>query len=437
MSSEFVSAPTDPTSTERLAATGLRYELVDATPDGGFRAWWDAVGRGFLGSRDTVEQIEQQRGYFARRRMVGVFDDSAADAASPLATVASWPADLTVPGHASVRAWAISDVTVAPTHRRRGVATQLLEGELRTAAALGLPVAMLTVSESTIYGRFGFGVAALARTLTVETKRARWIGPTAPGRVHFVTAEQLLTEGLALVERTRLATPGHISYDGALWERQVGLLVGDEKAKGLRFVRYDDVDGVAQGFAIYRLDEDGPDFTKNKLTVNYLVGATVEASAGLWRFLLEHDLVATVTASLRPIDEPLRWMVADFRAVTTSDIDHLWARILDVPAALEARRYAGEGRVVIAVTDPLGFAAGTWVIAVADGRATVTAVGETPDGAGDDAPVATLTAAALASIYLGTVTASTLAVAGRITGETATLDALFASPVAPSLDIWF
>jgi predicted acetyltransferase len=54
-------------------------------------------------------------------------------------------------------------------------------GELRTAAELGVPIAALTVSESTIYGRFGFASAAQAAHWEIDTRHVRWAGPTPAG----------------------------------------------------------------------------------------------------------------------------------------------------------------------------------------------------------------------------------------------------------------
>jgi predicted acetyltransferase len=142
------------------------------------------------------------------------------------------------------------------------------------------------------------------------------------------------------------------------------------------------------------------------------------------------DLVSKVTADLRPLDEPLRWMISDVRAIKTSDIDHLWTRILDVKAALEARTYEASGRIVIAVTDRLGFAEGTFALDIAEsGTAVVTAVDEPAD--------VFLSVNELSSIYLGGVSPLALARADRISGDAALLATMFSSPVAPWLDIWF
>ncbi|MGU7753863.1 GNAT family N-acetyltransferase, partial [Klebsiella pneumoniae] len=77
-----------------------------------------------------------------------------------MATVDSWVSELTVSPGRTIPLWSISAVTVAPTHRRRGIATAMLTGELRAAAAAGYALAGLTVTEATIYGRWGFSPAA-------------------------------------------------------------------------------------------------------------------------------------------------------------------------------------------------------------------------------------------------------------------------------------
>lgn len=423
--------PIDEISRARLAAGGLRLDVLDLDDAAAYEAWFRAENRGFHGAEPTAEHIAWRRTFpHDTDRATGVWDDTVANPAEPVATTLCWPADLTVPGHRSVPAWAVSGVTVAPTHRRRGIARALMEAELRTASARGLPVAMLTVSESSLYARYGYAPAALARDVTVQTRRVRWNVPAPAGRVHFVTAEQLREDGATIVERARLQTPGQISYSGVLWDRQLGFSPNDQNAKALRFIRHDDADGTPQGFAVYRLVENADDFTEHELVLQTLVTTTTDAYVGLWRFLVEMDLVSTISAHLRPVDEPLRWMIDDFRAVRIRELDHLWVRILDVPAALAARTYARSGRIVIEVTDPLGFADGTWLLDVADsGGATVTPSTEPAD--------VTATVNALGSLYLGGANLRHLVATGSVTGDAERLDGLFRAPVEPYLSIWF
>jgi predicted acetyltransferase len=61
-----------------------------------------------------------------------------------------YPQTLSVPGGA-LPAGAVSWVSVAPTHRRRGVMRAMMEGQLRRMSAAGLPFAVLWAAESTLY----------------------------------------------------------------------------------------------------------------------------------------------------------------------------------------------------------------------------------------------------------------------------------------------
>ncbi len=428
----FRTLPADAASTDALAAAGLRYGLVGADPDER-DAFSQAVSRGFYSSIAEAEELYEAREAYDERRTTAVWDDSAAEPETPVATVDSWPTPLTMPGGGSLPAWAISGVTVAPTHRRRGVARALLEGELRTARALRLPIAALTVSEATIYGRFGFAPAASAVDLVIDTRRAAWTGPQAKGRVHFVQRDALRTIAPGIQQRARVA--GDVDRWPGYWDRLLGLRASlAKKAADLRAVRYDDERGEPQGFVVYRVKDAGADFTRHPVEVVDLVAATTDAYAGLWRYLLELDLVHEITVDLRSVDEPLRWMVADPRAVRTrAHSDHLWTRILDVAVALEGRRWQTAGEIVLEVTDPLGFAAGRFSLAVdAAGRATVMTT---------DAPAeVALDAGALAAVHLGGTSPLTLAAAGRAVGGQEALERLHAlavTPVPPRLSFWF
>jgi hypothetical protein len=88
--------------------------------------------------------------------------------------------------------------------------------------------------------------------------------------------------------------------------------------------------------------------------VRMLVGLVPEAEAALWRYLFDMDLAGTIKLSGRPLDDPVRWRLADPRRLRVTDVgDHLWVRLLDVPGALAARRYAVADALVLEVTDAL------------------------------------------------------------------------------------
>jgi len=438
LDTSFHDAPIDPELTAQLAAQQLDVRRVDDASRAEVDAWLDAVSRGFLdGERnDTQRQAFFDRG--AYRRKLGVFDPAAVHAETPVATFASWGTRLTVPG-GEVSACAISSVTVAPTHRRRGLLRGVMAGELRTAAAAGFAVAALTVSESGIYGRFGFAPAASAAHWEIDVRRAGWRGPDpAPreaGRIDFVTREEgrALAEGLH--DRVRAATPGEIDMPGGHWDRFFGTRPDAEKAEALRVVQYRSPAGEVEGLALYRVAENHDDFAASAIDLDMLLAATDAAYAGLWRFFLSMDLIGTIRAGELSVDEPLWWMIADQRAATITVRDHQYVRVLDVAAALQGRRYDVEDDLVLEVDDPLGIAAGTFALrTAADGTARVDEAAPA-EGA---ALHVRLGVAELSAILLGGVSPSTLARAGRLrTDDPSRLTRVFAGTKTPSLGFWY
>ena len=420
------SLPIDATSAATLAGDNLSMRLVDTSDTAAYEAWVRVGNRGFHGLELSDEHAVGMMAGMADRRTTAIYDGD-----EPVGTANSFPSPVTVPGGAQLPSWAISMVTVAPTHRRRGIARELLHSELRAAKALGIPMAMLTVSESTIYGRFGFAPATMAASLTINTRRARYVGPVPAGSVRFTSIEALRPQVDALYARWRVTSPGEIEVWPRRWDQIVGLTDDAKKdvTKLPRAVRFDDANGQLQGFAVYKVKENEADFPASTADLKYLMAVTPDAYAALWRYLLELDLVATITAHLRPADEPVRWQVSDFRAIRVETYDHLWLRILDVPAVLREREFYAPIDLVLEITDSLGHAAGRY-------RVTAERVErvETP---------ADLTMAIneLSALYLGGVSAPTLHTAGRITehtaGAVAQLDAAFRSPQTPWLSVWF
>src|SRR6185369_3867031 len=77
------------------------------------------------------------------------------------------------------------------------------------------------------------------------------------------------------------------------------------------------------------------------------------ATAALWRFLLDVDLVKEVTADSRPLDDPVDLLLADPHDLSVTAVDdELWLRLVDVPTALAARGYADAPPVLLGVHDP-------------------------------------------------------------------------------------
>ncbi len=428
--------PVDELSRERLAAGGLELRRVANDDEAAFDGWFRAVARGFLDGEPSDERRDGAFEALSYRRLIGVYDPSAPVAATPVATFDSWVEELSVPGGRGIPSCAISAVTVAPTHRRRGIARAMMEGELRQAAAAGVPVAVLTVSEATLYGRYGFASAAPGASWRIESRRAGWAGPLATGRVDFIPPEEWAALADDLHERVRLRSPGELAMPRGHWGRFARTNPGAQDPGKARAVQYADAQGRVTGAAVYSVEENHDDFTKSTATISYLLAEDSDAYAGLWRFFLQLDLIGEVRADQLSVDEPLLWMIADQRAAQVTVRDHQYVRILDVPAALEARAYGAPGVFALDVSDPLGVAEGRWILRVdADGRGAVEPwEGEAPHGA----VVVELGIAELSAAYLGRVSLATLAFAGRV--ETSDADAAaraFAWHATPRLSFWY
>jgi predicted acetyltransferase len=387
----FHDAPLDAAMSEALANQGLRIEQIDNATRVQNDPWLSAVARGFLEDEPVEVRREAFVGHTAHRRKLGVYDATCPQPEIPVATFASWPTELTVPG--------------------------------------------CTVSASTIYGRFGFGAAAAAANWEIRTRRAGWIGPEAPGRVDFVSRDQAREVAEALHERVRVTSPGEIALPGGHLNRFFGTSPDAEKAERLRTIQYRSPAGEVDGLAVYRVVENPDDFSESTLELSWLLAATDDAYAGLWRFLLEMDLIALLRASELGLDEPLWWMIADQRAAKITVTDHQYVRILDVPAALTSRRFGAADTIALEVDDSLGIAGGTFIATTdAEGRATVEAVDAPPAGG----PLLRLGVRELSSLFLGGVSVSTLARAGRVEADDPTRIArVFQTVESPRLSFWY
>lgn len=436
VSTDYLAQPIHPATRERLQGSGLRMDLADSSDAAVMEAWSDSTNRGFHGGALTAERHAEYLEANRARRNTGVWDDSSSSP-EPVGTSNSWVSRLAVPGERTIQSWAISSVTVASTHHKRGIARALLEAELGAAAGAGMPMAMLTVSESSLYQRYGFAPAAFAGDYEFDIRKTHWIGPNPEGRVEYISLQQFADALTELHPRVLPRSPGQVD----IWPLRVKQLSGtsaadEDRAKKLRAIRYLDAAGATRGIALYRLAGGDTDFTAHTLHVEHLVTETDDAYAAIWRYLLEVPLVSWVKVEHQRLEEPILWMITDWRAATVTVWEHQYLRILDVPAVFSARGYVADGSIVFDVTDPYGYASGRWQLTVQDG------VGRVMPATDDtEVPALSLGVSELSALYLGGVKAMTLVSAGRIResapGAAALADGLLRSAVTPFLSIWY
>jgi predicted acetyltransferase len=405
----------------------LQVRTIDASEIGD---WVACMGVGFL--RPRAEGFaEYFLGEIDLDRTWGAFDSGRV-----VGTLRSFATRLTVPGPAEQDASAITNVTVVPTHRRQGLMRDMVIADLDSSIERGESLGILIASEYPIYGRFGYGAAIESATYTVDARTARF-RQSGTGRIELVDRDTMRKEAPALYERLRIRRPGSIERDDRLWDRILHEeeVPGAEPPKGYCAL-YRSESGEIDGYLLYQAEPkwDGMGRAQGTLTVDELVSVTPAAYRRLWQFCCGVDLVTTVQAADRPVEEPLAWLLYDGRAVHQSArFDFVWVRILDVCAALSARRYLVEGRVVIEVKDELGFATGRYEL---EGDADGASCTRTSDPAELSLPVD-----ALGSVYMGGVSLRLLAGAGRVEehhdGALDRADLMFRSAVIPWCSTWF
>jgi len=279
----------------------------------------------------------------------------------------------------------------------------------------GEPLSVLWASESSIYGRYGFGMANRHATREIERAHATLAdsGPSR-GEVRLIEKDEALDRFPAVLDQVADRYPGMIRRTPLKWETDLSDLESWRGgATANRYAMYEE-DGVGLGYARYRIKEDWKDgHSQSTLLPNEVVGVTDAATLGLWRFLFGIDLIKTVRARVRPLRDPLAYLLTDPRRLSFKVTEGIWVRVLDVQAALEARRYSVEGAVTIEVSGP-------------DDVAGVYRLEGGPDGAScrraDEAPDLRMGVAQLGMRYLGDHDFATLAAAGLVHGEREALD---------------
>ncbi len=133
---------------------------------------------------------------------------AAYDQGRPVGFAAAYAFDLTIPG-GQLPCAGVTWVGVLPSHRRRGILRDFMRRQLEDVKSWGEPIAALWASESAIYGRFGYGLAAPG--LSAKSDRLRFQLKEAPGPdaiVRLVDAEEAYEVFPPIYEQIRTARAG-------------------------------------------------------------------------------------------------------------------------------------------------------------------------------------------------------------------------------------
>ncbi len=394
-------------------------------PPGEVRRFLEVGGKTFA-EETSAESAERDENVLDAERLYAAYDGEAI-----VGTAADFELKLTVPG-GELRAAGVTLVGVLPTHRRRGIMTQLMRTELDAIAARGEPLAILWASEEAIYGRFGYGMATVRASIDADRDRIRFRGDPPPvGSIRLVDEDEAASVLPPIYDRVRRETPGMFARSEKWWTNyRLPDPQHRRRGAGPRFFAVLTLDGVDEGYARYRVKDDWKDgIPASSLRVIEALATSPLATRELWRFLFGIDLVARVEAWILPPDHPLFLLVTEPRRLRLRLGDALWLRIMDIEQAMSGRTYAANAELTFELTDALRPEnAGAWRLKASESDVRVTR-------ADPGSAELLLDVADLASVYLGAFTFRQLAGAGRVEeradGALERADALFRTPSAP------
>ncbi|MFI0962132.1 GNAT family N-acetyltransferase [Streptomyces sp. NPDC021080] len=390
--------------------------------------WYENLIRAFGGVAESSEERELWSALTEYDRSLGVWDGK-----DCVGTAGAFSFRVTVPGGASVPAAGVTMVSVAATHRRRGVLTAMMRRQLDDVRAGGEALAVLVASEPVIYGRFGYGIATSSISAEIDTARVTLAVPpgTDDVRLRYAAPGDVLEACEAVYARVVPQRPGMLARRPG-WQRLMLLDPASERsgASPLQCV-VAERDGEIVGYTRFRVKPEwGPAGHNGVVTTVDLEGLDPAVRAALWRFLFDIDLTSTLRTRGRPVDEGWQHLVSDIRRCQLRVKDSLHVRLVEVGAALEARTYQAPVDVVFEVEDPFcPWNEGRWRL-TGDAKGAVCVRTE-------DAPDLALSVRELGAAYLGGVSLASLAAGGRVRelrhGALAEAATAFASVVAPWL----
>jgi predicted acetyltransferase len=387
--------------------------------EGDHRAYLESIAVGFS-EHLTDEHAPKLESVLEFDRAIAAYDGD-----RMVGNAAAISIELTIPGGVLPTA-GITTVGVHPTHRRRGALRQMMRFQLDDVHRRGEPLAALWASEGGIYQRFGYGLASLRAGIKLDRHRSAFRRPhTFSGRIVMVSEDEARSAFPTVYDAARPTRPGFFTFSPAFWDAEVFYFPERwRRGRGEPFHVLHDAGGTVDGYVRYAIREGD----ESEVSVLDMVAVTPAAHLDLWRYLADIDLMTRIESWNVAVDDPILLAVAEPRKLDMSIGDALWLRIVDLSSALAARRYRGDGRLVLEVEDEFcPWNDGRWSMVVEHGIALV-------EPATDAADV-TCDVSDLAAAYLGAFSFAQLAAAGRAAerspGGVERADSLFRTDRAP------
>ncbi|MFG2721872.1 GNAT family N-acetyltransferase [Streptomyces sp. NPDC048416] len=320
-------------------------DVPESDVDRALELWW-------LVYHDRPDEPEKRA--YHRAMVLGCDRIGAYDGDALVGFLVAHRFTLSVPG-GELPCPGLTFVSVAPTHRRRGVLSGMIAEVFRRCAEHGRPIAALWATEAAIYGRFGFGAGTYGTSVEIDSTRplALRVDPD-PRALRLIDPDDAPAELGPCYEATRGRRAGRIARDAARW-RGEWLPETDEDDEELgppRVVGLGATGEPLAGYAVYRTRREDDPAKPGTVQVAELVAGSPAGEAALWNYLAGIDLTGTVRAWGLAPDDPLLLFATDRDQVrVTAQFPALWIRLVDVAAALTARSWAAEVFLVLEVRD--------------------------------------------------------------------------------------
>lgn len=320
-------------------------------------------------------------------------------------------------GGGVARSGGIGGLAVHPAHRGGGLFRALLTGAIARCAEESMALSMLYPSNPSIYRRCGYQVVARGQRLIIPLVDLQRLPPVAGRRLVPVT--------VATMPRLHAVYRELTAKDNGMLLREGPLFGEGMPGGGWSALLLEDETGTDHGYLSWtRSGGEGPG-----LEVHEILGRTREDRIALLRSLGSWStVVEEATVRLRTEDPVLDALPGGGARPAPGPVPLVMMRVIDTAATLEARcaSDALRGTIRLEVDDdtvPPGTcrAAGSWLVAAADGRITATSADETDTGGADGADAGDC-ADVLGTVRLDIHAASLLLVGGRTLADARRLD---------------
>jgi predicted acetyltransferase len=325
-------------------------------------------------------------------------------------------------GGRAVPCWGISLVAIAPEHRSRGMASELMRTVLEEGRRDGVALSSLYPATFPVYRAAGYETAG--NRIIYRLALASLRSAAGDRKIRAATGIEDRATMQALYDARARGLAGAVDRSGYLWQR-VFDPVGDE---GVGYL----VEGERgpEGYVVLAQRPPTGPLQPMEIVVRDCVARTAAAGRQILRLLADHrSVVRSATLATGPGDPLL--LLAREEKNEIADVLRWMLRIVDVRAALVRRGWSPlvRGELHLDVRDPLlPENARRWVIELADGKVEVREGGS---GA------ITIDVRGLAALYSGFLPAEELRAADLCAGadaELARATAMFAGPAPWAVD---